>query len=292
MTEESSDQLSWKVAWKDVIASAVPLLTVLGMAFYALSTYAYGHFYSSLGTTPADVGLTYVGILAVSTGWAIALALGLAFVIAVVFAWFPAIRLGGMVGEHLRMGELFVVPYRHAWPMLRSTIRDREWRLPKEEQEARWNAREAELDAILEREQAWRDRILHTEVEPGTKLGQLWADGVIGRWFVRIVVGLCLFFLVIDPIHHTFQFADQVKAGHAGSASAGLFGLPLVRLRANEVRVASAGKAGEFPAVDRLSGRRLIYLGEANSKAMLYDPIRRVTFSVPAASLVLELRGG
>jgi hypothetical protein len=51
-----------------------------------------------------------------------------------------------------------------------------------------------------------------------------------------------------------------------------------VRLRADEVRVASAGKAGQFPAVDRLSGRRLIYLGEANSKAMLYDPLRRVTF--------------
>jgi heme/copper-type cytochrome/quinol oxidase subunit 3 len=110
MTEESSDQLSWKIAWKDITSSAVPLLSVLGMAFYALSSYAYGHFYNSLGTTPADVGLTYVGILAVSTGWAIALALGLAFVVLVVIAWFPAIRLGGMVGEHLRMGELFAVP--------------------------------------------------------------------------------------------------------------------------------------------------------------------------------------
>jgi hypothetical protein len=44
--------------------------------------------------------------------------------------------------------------------------------------------------------------------------------------------------------------------------------------------------------VDRLSGRKLIYLGEANNKVMLYDPVRRVTFSVPAANLVLELRGG
>lgn len=279
MTEESGDQLSWKIPWKDVIASALPLLTVLGMAFYAVSSYAYGHFYSSFGTTPADVGLTYVGILTVSIGWAIALAVGLAFVTAIVFAWLPAIRLGGMVGQHLRMGELFVVPYRHAWPILRSMIRNREWRLSKEEQEARWNARETELDALLEREQAWRDRILHTEIEPGTKTGELWADGVVGRWFVRIVVGLFVFFLVIGPILHTFQFAEQVKAGHAGSVSAGLLGLPLVRLRADEVRVTSAGKAGEFPAVDRLSGRRLIYLGEANSKAMLHDPIRRVTFS-------------
>jgi hypothetical protein len=112
------------------------------------------------------------------------------------------------------------------------------------------------------------------------------------RGVTGFFISLFLFFVVIDPIHHTFQFAEQVKVGHAGSVSAGLFGLPLVRLRADEVRIASAGKAGEFPAVDRLSGRRLIYLGEANSKAMLYDPVRRVTFSMPAASLVLELRGG
>jgi hypothetical protein len=145
MTEESSDQLSWKMPWKDVISSAVPLLSVLGLALYALSSYAYGHFYSSLGTTPADVGLTYVGMLAASTGWAIALALGLGFVVSIVIVWSPAIRLGDMVGEHLRMSELFLVPYRHGWPMFRSFLRDREWRLPKEEQEARWNAREAEL---------------------------------------------------------------------------------------------------------------------------------------------------
>jgi hypothetical protein len=79
---------------------------------------------------------------------------------------------------------------------------------------------------------ARRDEILHTEIEPGTKLGQLWADGVFGTWFVRIAVTLFLLFLVIDPIHHTFQFAEQVKAGHPGSVSAGLLGVPLVRLRA------------------------------------------------------------
>jgi hypothetical protein len=291
MTEESSDQLAWKIPWKDVISLAFPMLSVLGLALYALSSYAYGHFYSSLGTTPSDVGLNYVGMLAVSTGWAIALALGLAFVVSIVIAWFPAVSLGGMVGEHLRLGELFRAPFRGGWLMFRSAVRDREWRLPTEEQEARWNAREAELEAILERDQAWRDEFLNTEIEPGTKFGQLWAEGIFGRLFIVTVLWLFVSFLVIDPIQHTFQFAEQVKAGHPGSVSAGLFGLPLVRLRADEVRVVSAGKVGEYPAIDRLSGRRLIYLGEADSKAMLYDPVRQVTFSVPAANLVLELRG-
>jgi hypothetical protein len=40
MTEEPSDQLSWKIPWKDVISSAVPLLSILGLALYALSSYA------------------------------------------------------------------------------------------------------------------------------------------------------------------------------------------------------------------------------------------------------------
>ena len=131
MTEESSGQLSWKIPWKDVISSAVPLLSILGLALYALSSYAYGHFYSSLGTTPADVGLTYVGMLVASTGWAIALALGLAFVVLVITIWYPAIRLGDMVGEHLRMSELLLAPYRRGWSMFRSFLRDREWRLPR-----------------------------------------------------------------------------------------------------------------------------------------------------------------
>jgi hypothetical protein len=186
--------------WKDVISSAVPLLTILGLALYALSSYASGHFYSSLGTTPADVGLSYVGMLAASTGWAIVLTLGLAFVVSMIIVWSPAIRLGDMVGDHLRMSELFLAPYRHAWPMFRTFLRDREWRLPKEEQEARWNAREADLEAVFEREKTRQDEILHAEIEPGTKLGQLWADGVFGRWFVRIALTLFLFFLVIDSI--------------------------------------------------------------------------------------------
>jgi hypothetical protein len=108
---------------------------------------------------------------------------------------------------------------------------------------------------------------------------------------VSVVLFLFMSFLVIDPIDHTLQFADQVKAGHSGGVTAGLWGLPLVRLRADEVRVASAGGVGQFPAVDRLRGRKLIYLGEANGRAVLYDPGSRVTFYVPASTLVLEVRG-
>jgi hypothetical protein len=292
MTDELDHQLPWQVTWKDVISLAVPLLSVLGLALYAVSSFAYAHFYSSLGTSPADVGLTYFGVLAASTGWAIALAFGLAFVVPILMALLPVVRLGGIVSEQLRMSDIVLAaPFRYGWPVLLAAIRDREWRLPKEEQEARWNARTAQAEAALDREWAWRDQVLHTEIEPGAKLGQLWADGVVGRLILVVVLSLFLSLLVIDPIHHTLQFAEQVKAGRSGNISAGLFGLPLVRLRADEVRVSSAGEAGQFPAVDRLRGRRLIYLGRADNTVVLYDSGHRAALYVPASTLVLEVRG-
>jgi hypothetical protein len=283
MTGEPGDQLAWKWPWKDIVTTVGSLLGVLGLAFFAVSNSAYGHFYGSLGTTPTDVGLTYFGVLAASTGWAIALALGLTVVVLILVALLPAVDLGDMVSAHLRMGGLTSgAVLRNEWRMvgsaIRSAIRDRERRLPKDEQDARWNAREVAFDAALEQASSRRDKFFQTEIEPGTKIGQLWADGIVSRVVVTVVLVLFLSFLVIDPINHTLQFADQVKAGHSGGVTAGMWGLPLVRLRADEVRVASAGGVGQFPAVDRLRGRKLIYLGEANSKAVLYDPGHRVTF--------------
>jgi hypothetical protein len=241
MTEEPGDELAWKWPWKEIVSTVASLVGVLGLAFFAVSNSAYGHFYSSLGTTQADVGLTYFGVLAASTGWAIALALGLTFVVLTLVALLPAVDLGDMVSAQLRMRDLtsaaqFRHGWRHGWRMLRSAIRDREWwRLPKDEQDARWNAGEAAFDAALE--QAWsrRQEFLQTEIEPGTKIGQLWADGIVSKVVVTVVLFLFLSFLVIDPIDHTLQFANQVKAGHSGGVTAGLWGLPLVRLRADEV---------------------------------------------------------
>jgi hypothetical protein len=291
MAVASDERELWSV-WRDIASVAVPLLTVLGLAFYALSSHAYEQFYGSLGTTPADVGLTYFGVLAASTGWAVVLGLGLAFLVPMLVYGLPVIRLGGSVGQELKMGQLILMaPFRYGWPVLRSSIRDREWRLPKDEQDARWSAREADLDADLEREKAWRDRILHTEIEPGLKLGQLWAGAIVIRLILIIAVFLLLSFLIERPLEQINRYTGQVQAGHPGRVSAGLLGLPLVRLRADEVRVASAGELGQFPAADRLRGRKLIYLGRADSTVVLYESSSRMSYYLPASTVVLELRG-
>jgi hypothetical protein len=151
MTGEQGEQLAWTWPWKEIVSTAASLVGVLGIAFFALSNSAYGHFYGSLGTTPTDVGLTHFGVLAASTGWAVALALGLTLVVLTLWAFLPGVELGGIVSAQLRMADLtFVAQLRHGWRMFGSVIRDRWWRLPKDEQVARMNATEAAFDAALD----------------------------------------------------------------------------------------------------------------------------------------------
>jgi hypothetical protein len=88
--------------------------------------------------------------------------------------------------------------------------------------------------------------------------------------------------------------ADDVKAGKpvipiwVGSP----FGrIPILIIRASPAVVEPAGKAGEFPAVERLRGRKLLYLGQANGTVVLYDPnndAEQVIY-LPASSTVLRV---
>jgi hypothetical protein len=45
MTGEPGDQLAWKWPWKDIVSTVASLVGVLGLAFFAVSNSAYGHFY-------------------------------------------------------------------------------------------------------------------------------------------------------------------------------------------------------------------------------------------------------
>lgn len=54
--------------WKDLASVAAPFIALSGLVIYGILSLAYDQFYSSLGTTPAEVGLNYSTILAGSVG--------------------------------------------------------------------------------------------------------------------------------------------------------------------------------------------------------------------------------
>jgi hypothetical protein len=59
---------SFRFHWKDILSAAAPVIALGGLVIYGLQSMAYDQFYSSVGTTPADVGLGYSAILAGSVG--------------------------------------------------------------------------------------------------------------------------------------------------------------------------------------------------------------------------------
>lgn len=64
------------------LVDSSPRLLVLGIAWYGLLAISYDRFYSSLGVTPGDVGLSYTTILASSVGAAVSVIAYVLFAIA------------------------------------------------------------------------------------------------------------------------------------------------------------------------------------------------------------------
>jgi hypothetical protein len=65
----------------------------------------------------------------------------------------------------------------------------------------------------------------------------------------------------------------------------------VLAVRASPAVVEPAAKAGDLPAVERLHGRSLLYLGQANGTVVLYDPsndAEQVVY-LPASSIVLRV---
>jgi hypothetical protein len=63
----------WRhLPWKDALGSLPAVFVMAGLVSYAYLSTCYDRFYGSLGVDPNDVGLTYIGTLARSSGFVIA----------------------------------------------------------------------------------------------------------------------------------------------------------------------------------------------------------------------------
>src|SRR5215218_10370887 len=107
------------------------------------------------------------------------------------------------------------------------------------------------------------------------------------RWLAVFVVGtmFLLVFTQAEDAARDVRAGNPVRPLHPPSFAS----IPLVILaiRADPATVEPAGKPGDSPAADRLRGRRLLYLGQADGTVVLYDAAAQRAVYVPASAMIL-----
>lgn len=82
--------------------------------------------------------------------------------------------------------------------------------------------------------------------------------------------------------------ANAVKAGRP-VVSPYLGPTTLLAIHADPALIESTLKPGENPGIDSLKGRNLLFLGQANGVAVLYDSNAQTSVLLPTASIVLRI---
>jgi hypothetical protein len=210
--QHATDRSGGMPPWKDTVGHLPAILAAGAVVLYAYLSLCYDSFYRSLAVEPSDVGLSYTGTLARSSGFVIVYAFMVAFV--------------------LQPGML-----RRAEPELG---------------------------------------------EPSPRMRR-----------IEILMGVGLLVVVFAwPFIGATEAANAVKAGEPVRPlllPAPIPPLPILAIRADPATVEPAGKPGEAPAAERLRGRRLLYLGQANGTVVLYDAVEQHAVYVPASSILLKV---
>lgn len=215
-------------AGRDVLGYLPAMLAVGAVLVYAYLNIAYDRFYRGLGVDPSDVGLSYAGTLARSSGFVVA------FLVAAV----------SLIG----------------FPVSQKLDIDR-----------------------------WRRQHPTDPQRP-----------VRRRFIVMFtLIPLVLLLILAFPLLDAGDAARAVRAGKPVTPirlprppplpPLVVLPLPVLAIRADPATIEPAGKPEDNPAVARLRGRRLLYLGQANATVVLYDPSIQQAVYVPAGSVVLRV---
>jgi len=94
---------------------------------------------------------------------------------------------------------------------------------------------------------------------------------------------------IVFPLVAT-QAKSDVKAGNPVLPLRQLVtGIPLSAIKAEPVSIAAIGEPGKDPAIEALASRDLLYLGQANGFAVVYDSHAQASMKVPLASALLTV---
>ncbi len=212
---QDAADLQWlTLPWRDALGHLPAVLIASGLLLYGYLSICYYRFYGTLGVDPNDVGLSYLGTLARSSGFVVAYLLA-------VFFMFPLLAMQALPG---------------ASRIVRGIAR---------------------------------------------------AIRAIPVMILGLALGLTLNLAEVR--------ARQVEAGEpVGEVQLHLprpasTDLVLLAVHAEPAVVEPAGKPGDFPAVERLRGQELLYLGQSNGTVVLYGAHRQEVVYVPASSIVLHV---
>jgi hypothetical protein len=209
-------------AWREVLGVLAPVLAVGAILLYGYLSVAYDNFYRGLGIDPADVGLSYTGVLARSSGFVI-VCLAAAGTLAII----PTILGFGRPEERRKNPSRFTALFALIGIILSLLL----------------------IDPLLTAGDAARD------VREGKPVGPIHILG----WPISPV----------PPV----PFSR----------------LPVLAIHADPATVEPGGKRAEAPAVERLQGRKVLYLGQAGGAVVLYDPGDQQAVYVSASSIVLHV---
>jgi hypothetical protein len=275
------------------LSNATAILTVVGVIIYGLLNVGYSAFYQQFGISPDEVGLGYFGTLARSTG------LVLIILSAALLATASYVSL--IIARHAR--ERLYLTVRAAelaslavW-LKASNAKNQEAEPSKGAQQStaddaltnaiKWHLDMAARESVTARESArasWLRALTPVEGAP--------ADRTYARTMARLVALLAtiaLIALLVIAVRGTcITRAESVQTGHP-VAPISLLGLSLLAIHADPATVSPVGEAGQSAGLDALSGRTMMYLGQANGAVVLYDAQNQRTITLPASSVVLQI---
>jgi hypothetical protein len=111
--------------------------------------------------------------------------------------------------------------------------------------------------------------------------------------FTLVLAGVYLFLGLLEPYVDAGRATNAVKAGRpvapVATARIPFPTPPILAIHADPTSIEPSGKPGDSPAVDRLQGRKLLYLGQSGGTVILYDAdVDRAAY-VPAGSIILHV---
>jgi hypothetical protein len=272
------------------ITNATAILTVLGVMLYGLLNVGYSAFYQQFGISPDEVGLGYFATLARSTGLVLILLSAALFAT----ASYILLMVTRRAPERLHAAALMegIATRKAELDALRA------WMLAKSEEAKEGGGRESAQEQktieqeLLEAQAQVKEAQARLDASRGGRLPRI-ADRSLSRTLGRLAIALATIALVAGLVLTvrgiSVSRAESVKAGQPVSPIS-LLGLNLLAIHADAATISPAGEASKSStSLNSLSGRTMMYLGQANGTIVLYDARNQRTLTLPQSLVILQI---